>query len=52
MTQTFPSKIDAKLNYLYDKLDKLGDLRDRGYPVPASDVSLVKEQIRLLKECI
>jgi hypothetical protein len=42
-------KIEQKLNTLYDRLDKLGNLRERGYPVPFSDIISVKDQIRLLE---
>lgn len=49
MTQTSLSKFLKKLDTLYDRLEKLGDLRERGYPVPMSDISSVKESIRLLE---
>jgi hypothetical protein len=42
-------KINQELRRLYDRLDNLGDLRDRGYPVPVSDISSVKEKIRMLE---
>jgi hypothetical protein len=50
--QSETTKLRSKLSALYDRLDNLGDLRDRGYPVPMNEIMTVKDQIRLLESCI
>lgn len=52
MTQTSRSKVREKLDALYDTLDNLGDLRDRGYPVDTGQIVALKEKIRMLEDCI
>lgn len=42
--------LDDRLNQLYDRLESLGDSRDRGFAVDSSLIMGVKNQIRYLEE--
>lgn len=50
--QSETTKLRSRLNGLYDRLENLGDARDRGFAVSMDEVIRVKEQIRLLESCI